>query len=256
MSTELSQQTIHMRNVVFITNLATNYDTVDYSQYCLATWQHWCKRHDVELIVLDQPLVDPAEMKATWQRWYVLDILETNSIEYDQVALVDIDTMIHWDAPNFFNETKHNLAACVDNDNVGWVWQSLKGYQHLFPQVKLDWVSYYNCGFVVINKQHRELCTAITDFWHTNAKILTELQTTLRKGTDQTPVNYLTRQLDYDVTLLNKRWNLTHLNRKELLSSYMFVECGYVWHFNGFDKQHRVAFMQQTWETFKDKYAN
>ena len=213
MNTELSLQTTHMRNVVFITNLNTNYDTVNYSQFCLATWQHWCKRHDVELIVLDQPLVDPTEMKATWQRWYVLDILETNNIEYDQVALVDIDTMIHW-------------------------------------------VNYYNCGFVVINKQHKELCTAITDFWHSNAETLTNLQTTLRKGTDQTPVNYLTRQLDYDVTLLNKRWNLTHLNRKELLNDFMFVDCGYVWHFNGFDKEHRVHFMSQTWSKYRDQYEN
>lgn len=245
-----------MRNIVFMTNLTTGYDTVNYDQYCLATWKYWCDKHNVELIVLDQPLVDPSRMKATWQRWHVFDVLDANNIEYDQVALVDIDTMIRWDAPNFFEETEHKLGACVDNDNVGWVCDSIEGYQKFFEGTLVDWTEYFNCGFVVVNKQHKELCDAITSFWNSNEEVLTYTQTTLRKGTDQTPVNYLARKLNVEVNLMNKKWNLTHLNRKELLHEFKFVKAGYIWHFNGFDKQHRVTFMQQTWDNFKNKYAN
>ena len=32
-------------------------------------------------------------MKITWQRYYLFDILEANSIEYDQVLMVDADTI-------------------------------------------------------------------------------------------------------------------------------------------------------------------
>ena len=245
-----------MNNIVFITNLKTGYDTVDYDQYCLATWQYWCKRNNVELIVLDQPLVDPSQMKATWQRWHVLDILEANNIEYDQVALVDIDTMIKWDAPNFFEETNHKIGACVDNDNVGWVVDSIEGYQKFFEGTSVDWTEYFNCGYVIINKEHKELCTAITSFWSDNQQELTHLQTTLRKGTDQTPVNYLAKKSGKEIKLMNKKWNLTHLNRKELLHNFKFVNAGYIWHFNGFDKQHRVSIMQQTWQYVKDNYAD
>ena len=39
------------------------------------------------------------------QRWYVWDILENNKLDYERVALVDVDTMIRWDAPNFFDLT-------------------------------------------------------------------------------------------------------------------------------------------------------
>ena len=41
-------------------------------------------------------------MKPTWQRWHAMEVLDANGIEYDNVALVDIDTMVHWDCPDFF----------------------------------------------------------------------------------------------------------------------------------------------------------
>ena len=47
---------------------------------------------------------DGVGMKPTWQRWHVWDVLEANNIDADNVALVDIDTMVHWDCPNFFEE--------------------------------------------------------------------------------------------------------------------------------------------------------
>ena len=256
MNIEPSHQLIDMNNIVFITNLATEYDTVDYAEYCLGTWKYWCKKNDVQLIVLDQPLVDTNYMKATWQRWYALDILESNNIKYDQVALVDIDTMIKWDAPNFFNETDHKLGACVDNDNVGWVIDSIEGYQKYFENTIVDWPEYFNCGYVIINETHKSLCKSITSFWSDNSQELTHLQTTLRKGTDQTPVNYLVKKSECDVKLMNKKWNLTHLNRKELLMNFKFVNAGYIWHFNGFDKQHRSQIMRETWNNVKHNYEN
>jgi hypothetical protein len=35
----------------------------------------------------------------------------------------------------------------------------------------------------------------------------------------------------------------------------MFVDCGYVWHFNGFDKHIRNEVMKQTWNTIKENYG-
>ena len=46
--------------------------------------------------------------------------------------------MIKWDAPNFFStEYSPNIFnACTDNDNVGWVNESIKGYQKIFKDIK------------------------------------------------------------------------------------------------------------------------
>jgi len=44
-------------------------------------------------------------------------------------------------------------------------------------------------------------------------------------------------------------------NRKEILQDLMFIECGYVWHFNGFDKSWRTPLMRDTWNNIKNNYG-
>ena len=240
------------KNIVVITSMSGEVD-ISYKEICLNTWNYWCKKHNVELVVLDTELVDINYMKPTWQRWYVLDVLESNGIDYNQVALVDVDTMIHWNAPNFFDETNNQFSACVDNDNVGWVKQSIDGYRKYFEN-DLDWEKYFNCGFIVINKTHKLLCDKITKFRNENHSDMVYLQNTLRKGTDQTPVNYIVNDSEFTVNYLSKKWNLTHLNRKEILQNLMFVDLGWVWHFNGFDKNQRFQIMNSVWENIKQNY--
>ena len=242
------------KNVVFITSIKGLVDT-SYESYCLSTWRWWCEKNNVELFILNEELTDSKYMKPTWQRWYVLDILELNNINYDQVAMVDVDTMVKWDTPNFFEMTDNKFSAVVDNDNIGWIKQSIDGYRHFFKS-NLDWTGYFNCGFVVLNRKHKELCNSIIDFWDNNAGELVLLQSTLSKGTDQTPVNYIVKESEFDVNYLPKTFNLTHFNRKEILNDLMFIDCGYVWHFNGFDKKWRYDLMKQTWEAIKDNYEN
>lgn len=242
------------RNKVIITAIQGEVDT-SYKMFCIATWDYWAKKNNVDVILIEDAIPGLQKLKPTWQRWYTLQLLEENNIEYNQVALVDVDTMIHWEAPNFFEETNNRISACIDNDNVGWVLESIKGYSRFFPNITLDWTSYFNCGMVVINESHKELCNSILKFRMDNDEILTSLQKTLRKGTDQTPVNYLVKDNGFEINLLNKKWNLTHLNRKELLNKFMFIEAGWVWHFNGFDKNQRFHLMNETWNYIKDKYG-
>ena len=229
-------------------------DVLNYKEWCFKTWKFWCEKNDVELIILDQELRDKSIMKPTWQRWHVFDILDENGIEYDQVALVDIDTMVKWDAPNFFNETEYAFSAVEDCFNIEWSHNSIKGYQHLFPETKFDWTTYFNCGFIVLNEIHKPLCKSITDFYYKNEAHLRDLQhNTLKKGSDQTPVNYLVRKCGFKINYLNKKFNLSQLHMRGVLNELMF-ECGWVWHFNGFDKTLRNQLMNQTWELIKENY--
>ncbi len=242
------------KNIVFITIMPGEVDT-SYKEFCLNTWKYWCEKNNCELFILDDPLTNSRYMKPTWQRWYALDILEMNGVNYDQVAMVDVDTMIRWDAPNFFELTDRKFSAVVDQDNIGWVKQSIAAYQHLFKDVKLDWTDYFNCGFIVLNENHKELCQNIIKFWDDNDGELQTIQITIQKGTDQTPVNYIVKR-DIDVNYLSKKFNLTHFNRKEIIQDLMFIDCGYIWHFNGFEKSWRHELMKQTWEKIKGNYEN
>lgn len=229
-------------------------DNMEYKKWCLESWQLWCSKHNVEIFVLDTPLCDKNFMKPTWQRWHVLEILDSNGIEYDQVALVDADTLIHPDAPNFFELTDHELCGVQDDLMVEWVYNSIEGYRDMFTDVDLNWTKYFNCGFVVINEKHRALCKEITDFYYKNSDELRKRQhQTLKKGSDQTPVNYMANRFG-TVKFLDKRWNFTHLHHRGVLND-MLPNVGYIYHFNGFEKSLRYRYMELSWELLK-KYSN
>ena len=72
-------------------------------KYSISSWKQWCKANNVELFILDELLLPQEQMAICWQRYYLFDILEANSIEYDQVLMVDADTIVHPDCPNFFD---------------------------------------------------------------------------------------------------------------------------------------------------------
>lgn len=242
------------KNIVFFTVMDEAPDNMEYKQWCFESWNYWCKKHNVDIFILEEPLYDKTLMKPTWQRWHVLEILNANNIEYDQVALVDADTLIHPDAPNFFELTNHELSAVQDDLMVEWVHNSIKGYKDFFPDVDLNWTKYFNCGFVVINKKHLELCKQITDFYYTNLNELRNRQhNTLKKGSDQTPVNYMATRFG-KVNFLDKRWNFTHLHHRGVLNQ-MLPEVGYIYHFNGFEKTLRDSIMKQCWDVLK-QYSN
>jgi len=242
------------KNIVFFTTMDQAPDNMEYKKWCLESWKHWCNKHDADIFVLDTPLYSKELMKPTWQRWHVLEILEANDIEYDQVALVDADTLIHPDAPNFFELTNHEFSAVQDDLMVEWVHNSIQGYKDFFPDVNIDWTKYFNCGFVVINEKHKDLCKHITDFYYANLEELRNRQhNTLKKGSDQTPVNYMANKFG-KVNFLNKKWNFTHLHLRGVLNE-LLPEVGYIYHFNGFDKSMRDNLMKQCWDLLK-QYSN
>jgi len=242
------------KDIIVITSMYPNGGKAPGQDYCIASWDWWCKENDVQLMIFDEPLADINFMNPIWQKWWVMDILDNSGVEYNQIATIDIDTMVRWDCPNFFNMTHGQFSCVLDESNVGWVHQSIGIYQKFFPDVKFDWTTYFNSGFLIYNKKHKPLVETIKNFWTENDDELYNIQMTKRKGNDQTPVNYIVRNENVKMNLLDKTFNMTHLQRKEVLQDFMFVECGYVWHFNGFDKHHREPLMKETWERVKSNY--
>ena len=243
------------KNIVFMTCFEQAPDYLDYKEWCLNSWRPWCKKHDVELFILSDELRDKTIMKPTWQRWHVFDVLDANEIEYDNVALVDIDTMVHWDCPNFFEEANGEFGAIQDRFFIEWTHNSIKGYQDMWPDTKFDWTTYFNCGFIVLNKKHKEWCKSVTDFYYENQlELRTRQHQTVKKGSDQTPINYMIRASEHPINFLDERFNLQQLHLRGLLQSDLLWNCGWVWHFNGFDKTQRNQLMSSVWNQIKDNY--
>ena len=238
-------------------------DRLDYAEWCYNTWQYWCDKNNIELFILEDELRPKGDgtysvpgMKPTWQRWHAMEVLDANEIEYDNVALVDIDTMVHWDCPDFFEASKGEFGAIQDRFFIEWTHNSIQGYQDFWPKVKFDWLSYFNCGFIVLNKKHKDWCKSVTDFYYKNEdEIRMRQHETVKKGSDQTPINYMIRDSEHDIEFLDERFNLQQLHLRGVLQSDLLWNVGWVWHFNGFEKSERNALMKNVWERVKHNYA-
>ena len=90
------------RNIIFIINIVKDERSKNQGyNYSIKSWEHYSKKIDADLFVLDEPLYDFSYMKPQWYKMYILDILEANEIEYNQVLYVDADTIIHPNAPQY-----------------------------------------------------------------------------------------------------------------------------------------------------------
>lgn len=246
------------KNILFFTALKANDPNMNsYQEWALKTWTWYARKHDLGMFILDEPLYDTEWMRPTWQRWYVYDLLEANGIEYNQVALIDIDTMVRWDCPNIFEVAGNSYSGVNDDMSLEWISNSIWGYQKFFPNIELDWTEYINNGMLVLPTNGKEFCEIVKKFYLDNVDELRMLQhQTLKKGTDQTPINFMAKMFFGDsINHLSKKFNMTHLHTTHALIQNIYLKIGYIWHFNGLPREHRNGLMKQTWNLIKENYV-
>ncbi|SVD14569.1 uncharacterized protein METZ01_LOCUS367423, partial [marine metagenome] len=176
--------------------------------------------------------------------YYMFDILETSNIDYDQILMVDADTIVHPDCPNFFNETNGKYSAVRNNGSFEWVRRSMNGFSTLlFPgDIPFKVWDYINCGFQIVNKDHKEFFEYVRNFYLENQSDVQNAIVNVKASTDQTIINFLLRQQNIEINYLPICYNLQDLASKQLLyihpslwwltDELIFKECGYVFHFN------------------------
>ena len=225
-------------------------------KYSVASWKRWCNKNNCDLVIMDEPICPVSQMKITWQRWYVLDILENSGIDYDQVLMVDADTIVHPDCPNFFEMTEHKLCGAQFDGSWDWVLRGLENYsKYMFDGYMMPWHRYFDCGFIIVNENHRQLFQDIVNFYFTNQDNLIKLQETFFNGTDQTPVNILVHKHNVDLKLLPYEFNMNDMNRKEILGEdLLFTKIGWIYQYNAIpnnkDNQLTNYFMEKTYKHF------
>lgn len=248
---------------------ADKYGNFDYFEYSKKTWQHFCKRFDCYFIEFNEPIEpDIVDYRVNWQKAiFVFDELERRGVEYDQICLVDSSCMYKWDAPNFFELTEHKFTAWRDMDNLKWIYESILGYKDLFDNFELDLQKYFSSGFIIFNEKHKKLFEGFKKFYIDNKTELLKLQDqTVRKGTEQTPLNYWVQKHNVEVKMdLSPAFKLTHMQRYDLFrynwqlkkdNTPYFIKYGYNWIFNGIPKNQRSNVMKQVWDMVKDNYQD
>ena len=260
-----------MKNVVFIPNIDLGNGRSTPYHYSVKSWQKWCDKHDVELLEWTDTIMDHNNFPIIYQREWVFDIIEHNDIDYDQVLIIDADTIVHPDCPNFFERTNHEYTAVVNNGCFEWVTRSINAWGHfMFPDAEKPKVwEYFNTGFIIANKKHKPFFKTIQDFYLENVERLYEIRNHEKyenlaiPGVGQTCVNFLVKQHNIKMTYLPERFNLTDLYRKDMLhipgqswwpDKLIYEDTGYIFHFNAIPQNDRHAeyWMKRTYEEWYD----
>ena len=247
--------------------LADKYGNYEYFKCSRKSWEYWCKKNDVLFVPFEIPVeMDLFRFRPNWQKAiFVFDELKRRGIDYNQIALIDSSAIIKWDTPNFFELTDNKFTAIRDTDNLRWIYDSVIGYKDFFDGFELDISRYISSGFMIFNKKHKQLFDGFKRFYLDNIEEFIKLQDeVVKKGTEQTPMNYWLQMNDVEVKLdLPLSFKLTHLHRKEMLvhnwqldedKTPFFIKYGYIWFFNGIPKDQRSNLMKQVWDYVKDNY--
>jgi hypothetical protein len=230
-------------------------------EYGIDSWKQWCKKHDCELVIMDQLLMPESEMLITWQRWCVLDILEHNEIEYDQVLVVDADSIVHPDCPNFFELTDNKFSSPLTDGDYEWVCRAINGYSKMFfnKEYCLPSYEFFMTGFVIVNKTHKEFLSKVTNWYLENKDAVKQSYDILLTGSDIALMNCLRKEFDIELNILPREYGVMDLHRKNLL--YVSNQCwwkddltnlynsGWVYQFNAIPQNElgrtRAYFMQR-----------
>ncbi len=231
-----------MKNIVFIPNINLGNNRSESYKYSINSWKHWCDKNNCELIVWEDLLYPVDYMKITWQRYHVFDILEANDIDYNQILMVDADTIVHPDCPNFFNSTDRKYCGVMNNGDYEWVLRSIRGFGDvLFDGKRINPWSYINGGFQIVNNNHKDFYSNVIKYYENNRENVVNAISNLKTATDQTIINFLLVENNIDVKILPDCYNLVDLYRKNLLyldnghwwtDELHFLKAGWVYHFN------------------------
>ncbi len=238
------------KNVVFIVNLTETkkYGRNQPYQLSVDSWKLWCDKNDCELFVLTERIYPEDYMNANWHKLFVFQLLESNDIDYDQVLIVDADTMVHLDAPNIFDITDRKFCVVHNYGSYDWVCRSIENYKkHLFPDVDVPLFEYFNSGVIICNKEHKEFYEKIIKFYLDNRDNIVKLQDTYGVGTDQPVLNFFVQKENIDYKQLGYEWNMQDMRRFEILDEELtFTKIGWIYHFNGIPDDVRNHIMEKT----------
>ena len=256
-----------MKDIVFIPSIDLDNGRNKSYQYSLDSWKKFCDTNDCELILLEELLTSVDEMPIVWQRYFVLELLEQSNIKYNQVLIVDADTIVHPDCPNFFNETNGLYSAVMNDGDYEWVNKSIGQYgPKFFNKSSFPTWRYINGGFQIFNESHKEYLSDLIEWYNSNKSELLQVFGKWN-SCDQTCINFYREGQDLPMTILPGSYNLQDLARKNLLYFHQqqwwsddlhFLKNGWIYHFNAIpqNQMNRDShyWIERTYKELYEKY--
>jgi len=223
-----------MKNIIFIPFIDNNDGRAIGYKYGIQSWKNWAKKNNCDVIIFDTPIMPISEMKVTWQRYFLFNMLENSDIEYDQILMVDCDTIVHPDCPNFFNDTEGLYCGVINDGSYEWTIRGIENYsEYVFNKKVIPWFNTINGGFQIVNKSHKSFFKIVTDFYLNNKDLFLQVQQFSKTGSDQIPINFLLQQENIKIKYLSYSFNMMEMGKKEIINTdFLFTKLGWVFHFN------------------------
>lgn len=244
-------------NLIYIVNINDNSKQVkcsDYAQYSIKTWEYYCKKWGIDLLVIDENVGNYSQ--PIWNK----ELVYKFGKGYDKIGIVDSDTMVRWDAPNIFDLVTDGVYGVNDLCDLNWLMSSINDRQHFFPNVKLDLMKYLNAGVLFFTKD------VLKSFYHLMNFYLDqkhEFDKLTSGGKEQTLLNFQFVEDNVKINLIEPSWNLLSIHRKNMFTGNWqlktdptpyFIKYAFVWHFTGFPIEDRVKIMADVWNYVKENY--
>jgi hypothetical protein len=173
--------------------------------------------------------------------------------------MVDSDTIVHPNCPNFFNMTEHKYTGVHNEGSYDWIFRSIENYsEYVFQGREIKWWEYINGGFQIVNKKHKDFFKSMINFYNNNKELLIEMQNKFHTGTDQTPLNFMLQNNNIDTKILPYEFNMTDMPRKEILNNDLIMtNIGWIYHFNCIpnNKNNQATYYWME-KTYKHLYEN
>jgi hypothetical protein len=258
------------KNIVFIPYIKRNQSLGDEGvqkprwdkgyEYGINSWKIWCKQNNCTLFIMDELMTSEDEMLITWQRWNALNILDHNKIKYNQVLVVDADSVVHPNCPNFFDLTNNKFSSVVTNGCYEWVNRAIKGYSQEFFNERMcvrPW-EFFQTGFVIINYQHKKFFDKVFKYYWKNKEKIIKSYSVIKTGSDIVLLNILRKKFNLDLNLLPDQFALMDMTRKNLLyfdprtqwwedSIQNVLDSGWIYQFSSIPKQNYLNRNREYW---------
>lgn len=186
-------------------------------------WSEWCKKHSHEFMVLEEPVCSYETVCPQMQKMWVMDILDDNEITYDQLLVIDHDTYPIPTCPDVFQMSNGEFSAALDNGFGPQLNRQMIIFrEHFFPNnTFVTWDTYFNSGFIIYSKKHKEVFKAVQKFYFDHRKDFA-VHNKADDLNDQTPINYILSEMGFKLNILPRSFNVLDFHMERfLIPSYV-----------------------------------
>jgi len=247
--------------MVAIQEEASKYDHQKYFEASKECWQSYCKKHNIDFIVVNKKL--PNVKFCVWHKEFVFDFIGD---KYEKIALVDFDTLVHWDAPNFFDLYNDEFCGVLENESLFWIQNSLNAFRDNFAElrnVEITLSEYINGGVLFFHKSHKNFFEKLKAFYIQNKPSFDNWNVP-NTGKEQTILNLYLKKENITKKYLDFRFNTMRLTKNDWLhhnwqidgdKTPFFIKYSYIWHFTGCSIEERTNLMTSIWQQTKHLYG-